>query len=90
MKDYTIIDFRKYNQQATKLLRNRCRKIFLLYKKNFRLWRENVMLLNIFKGILIPFVGTTLGATCARTPGGSAARSKGHAARPPPERPAPL
>ena len=22
------------------------------------------MLLNIFKGILIPFVGTTLGATC--------------------------
>jgi len=35
MKDYTIIDFRKYNQQATKLLRYCWRKILLLYTKNF-------------------------------------------------------
>ena len=26
--------------------------------------KENVMLMNIFEGILIPFVGTTLGAAC--------------------------
>ena len=28
------------------------------------IWKENKMLINVFEGILIPFVGTTLGATC--------------------------
>ena len=28
------------------------------------IWKENKMLINVFAGILIPFVGTTLGATC--------------------------
>ena len=28
------------------------------------IWKENKMLINVFEGILIPFVGTTLGAAC--------------------------
>ena len=28
------------------------------------IWKENIMRINIFEGILIPFVGTTLGAAC--------------------------
>jgi len=28
------------------------------------IWKENIMLINIFEGILIPFVGTTIGSTC--------------------------
>ena len=28
------------------------------------IWKENIMRINIFEGILIPFVGTTIGSAC--------------------------
>ena len=40
-------------------------KIITFANKFFRAYMEgNFMLINIFEGILIPFVGTTLGAAC--------------------------
>ena len=42
-------------------------KIIIFANEFFRayhIWKENIMRINIFEGILIPFVGTTLGAAC--------------------------